>query len=102
MNIRDTLKNAREFIRRQGGAIAPLPITEEELDPSAQDDQSFQAYALEPTTSCQNVDYTYPDDYGITIANDSTNKCWIPVGLGHPLVRTVRLRYHILNLLNSW
>jgi len=63
MNTRDTLKNAREFIRKQGGEIAPLPITEEELDPSAQDDQSLQTFSLEPTT-CQNIDYIYPDDCG--------------------------------------
>ncbi len=63
MNARDTLKNAREFIRKQGGQIAPLPITEEELDPSAQDDQSLETFSLEPT-NCQNVEYSYPDDCG--------------------------------------
>ena len=53
MNARDTLKNAREFIRRQGGQIAPLPITEEELDPSAQEDQSLQTFSLEPAITIE-------------------------------------------------
>lgn len=64
MNMRDTLKNAREFIRAQGGVIAPLPITEEELDPSAQDDQSIQVNPLEPLSTFPDIGYTYPDDCG--------------------------------------
>ena len=47
MNTKDTLKKAREFIREQGGEVATLPLTEEELDPSAQDDQSLRLSGLE-------------------------------------------------------
>jgi hypothetical protein len=62
MRTHDTLKQARNFIRAQGGEIAPLTISEEEVNPETQDDLSLQAYALEPTTTCYSLDYRYPDD----------------------------------------
>jgi len=62
MGTYNSLKQARNFIRSQGGRVAPLAITEEELNPESQDDRSLQAYALEPTTTCYEVDYQYPDD----------------------------------------
>ena len=62
MNSHKSLRNAREFIRKQGGKIAPLMVSEEELNPETQDDLSLGAYALEPTTTCYEIDYNYPDD----------------------------------------
>lgn len=62
MGTHETLKHARDFVRAQGGEIAPLSISEEELNPELQDDLSLHAYALEPTASCFPVDYTYPND----------------------------------------
>jgi hypothetical protein len=62
MGPHSSLKQARDFIFRQNGIVAPLPISEEELNPELQDDLSLQAYALEPTTNCYAVDYTFPDD----------------------------------------
>ena len=66
MRTNDTLKTARNFIRSQGGSVAPLNISEEELGPENQDDLSLQAYALEPTTKCYAVDYNYPSDSGVS------------------------------------
>lgn len=57
-----SLKQAREFIFQQKGIVAPLPFSEEELNPELQDDLSLQAYALEPTANCYPVDYKFPDD----------------------------------------
>jgi hypothetical protein len=57
-----SLQKARDFIRAQGGEVSPLAISEEELNPEAQDDLSWQAYPLEPTISCYKVDYVYPGD----------------------------------------
>jgi hypothetical protein len=62
MGAHDALKKARDFIRFQGGEVAPLAISEEELNPEAQDDLTLQAYALEPTVTCYEVDYEYPED----------------------------------------
>ena len=62
MSHRNSLQKARDFIRAQGGQVTPLSITEEELNPEAQDDLSLQAYPLEPTSNCYKVDYNYPED----------------------------------------
>ncbi len=62
MSHRDSLQKARDFIRAQGGKVTPLSVTEEELNPEAQDDLSLQAYPLEPTLQCYNIDYQYPED----------------------------------------
>jgi len=64
MDAHETLKNARKFILRQGGKLAPLALSEEEIDPTSQEDISYQAYALENTTCCYPVEYKYPDDCG--------------------------------------
>lgn len=56
------LQKAREFIVAQGGQIAPLSISEEELNPDIQHDSSIQAYALEPMISCYPVEFTFPKD----------------------------------------
>ncbi len=58
------LRGAREFVAAQGGHVAPLPISEEELNPDVQDDLSVHAYALEDTAHTYPVDYKYPDDAG--------------------------------------
>ncbi len=50
------------FISRQEGEIAPLPISEEELNPTTQDDLAVRAYPLEAMTSCYSVDYRFPED----------------------------------------
>ncbi len=57
-----SLRQARDFIRAQGGEISPLSISEEEINPEAQDDASWQAYPLESTASCYPVNYAYPVD----------------------------------------
>ena len=62
MGTHDTLKQARDFIRAQGGKVAPLLVSEEEINPETQDDLSLRAYALEPTSTCYKVPYQYPDD----------------------------------------
>lgn len=62
MSHRASLQKARDFIRAQGGEVTPLSISEEELNPEAQEDLTLQAYALEPTTQCYQVDYRYPED----------------------------------------
>jgi hypothetical protein len=62
--VRDpnALQRAKAFIAAQRGRIAPLPISEEELNPDVQDDLSVQAYPLEDATRAYRVDYRYPDD----------------------------------------
>lgn len=60
--LHNSLKQARDFIFQQNGIVAPLPLSEEELNPELQDDLSLQAYALESTTNCYTVDYKFPDD----------------------------------------
>ncbi len=62
MSIQDALRLARDLISAQGGEIAPLSISEEELNPHVQDDLTHQAYPLEPMTSCYRVEYEFPND----------------------------------------
>jgi hypothetical protein len=62
MSSQDALRKARDFVSSQSGEIAPLPISEEEQNPRAQDDLSVRAYALESTTSCYRVNYEFPED----------------------------------------
>lgn len=62
MKSHQALKYAREFIRSQKGHIAPSAISEEELNPHSQDDMSLAAHPLEPTTTCYQVGYKYPED----------------------------------------
>lgn len=58
----NSLRLARNFISKQRGELAPLPISEEELNPELQDDLSFYATPLEAMTSCYPVNYVYPQD----------------------------------------
>ena len=46
----NALQRAKAFIAAQHGRIAPLPVSEEELNPDVQDDLSVQAYPLEDAT----------------------------------------------------
>lgn len=62
MSFHDALRKAKEFITAQGGELAPLMITEEELNPHAQDDLTNRAYAIEPITCCYRVSYRFPED----------------------------------------
>lgn len=62
MRPQESLRRAREFVSAQSGTIAPLPISEEELNPQVQDDLSLRAYALESTETCYPVEYAFPDD----------------------------------------
>jgi len=57
-----SLSKAKQFITSQGGQIAPLGISEEELNPDEQDDLSYQAYPLESMESCYRVDFNFPED----------------------------------------
>jgi hypothetical protein len=58
----ESLRRAREFISQENGIVAPMPFSEEELDPELQDDLSFQAHPLEPTTTTFGVGYSFPED----------------------------------------
>jgi hypothetical protein len=57
MNGKAALRKAKEFITAQGGEIAPLSISEEELNPDAQHDQSLTVDPLEPTETAFQVPY---------------------------------------------
>lgn len=56
------LQTARDFITAQGGRVAPLALSEEELNPSPQDDLSGQVYPLESMDSAFRVPYVFPDE----------------------------------------
>lgn len=57
------IQQAKDFIRTQaGGTIAPLPISEEEINPNLQDDLSYRARPLESTTQAYPVNFNFPDD----------------------------------------
>jgi hypothetical protein len=60
--VHNSLRQARDFIKHQNGIVAPLPLSEEELNPELQDDLSLQAFPLESTDSCYRVPYSFPDD----------------------------------------
>jgi hypothetical protein len=56
------LRKARDFIAAEGGEVAPLGISEEELNPDAQDDLTLQAEPLESTKSVYDVPYDCSKD----------------------------------------
>lgn len=62
MGHQEGLVRAREFVTRQNGQMAPLSVSEEELNPEPMDDASVQAYPLESMKQVYRVDYEYPDD----------------------------------------
>ena len=63
MSVRDSLRWAKEFIREQDGSVAPLPVSEEEVNPEIQDDLSLQAVLVEPKETGR-VPFDYPSDAG--------------------------------------
>jgi hypothetical protein len=62
MNGQIALRKAKNFIAAQGGEVAPLSISEEELNPDAQDDLTLQAEPLESMNSVYDVPYDYSKD----------------------------------------
>jgi hypothetical protein len=66
MGHKFALKAAREFLIAAGGRPAPLSLSEEELNPMAQDDHSLQAQALEPVDCSYPVAYSFPNDSSTT------------------------------------
>ncbi len=56
------LRKAKDFIAAQGGEVAPLSISEEELNPDAQDDLTLQAEPLESMNSVYDVPYDCAKD----------------------------------------
>lgn len=64
MRSHDVLRSAKEFIIRQGGEIAPLGLSEEDLNPHEQDDLTLRAHHIEPMDRVYAVDYNYPRDAG--------------------------------------
>jgi len=63
MNTR-SIRLAKDFITEQGGETAPLPLSEEEIDPSVQYDQEVTAKLLESKEEVYPVDYDHPEDAG--------------------------------------
>lgn len=61
MNGNVSLRKAKEFITAEGGEVAPLSVTEEELNPDVQDDMTLHAEALEKM-DVYDVPYEYPKD----------------------------------------
>jgi hypothetical protein len=64
MTQRLSLQAARDFITAQGGRVAPLSLSEEELNPALQDDLSLQVHPLEDMDRAYPVPYTFPDESG--------------------------------------
>src|ERR1035438_3082236 len=57
MNGNAALRKAKQFITAQGGQVAPLSISEEDLNPDAQEDVSMQVVLLESANSVYDVPY---------------------------------------------
>ena len=57
-----TLQKAKEFITAQGGQLAPLSVSEEELNPDTQDDLTLHAEPLESVEQAYAVPYSYPEE----------------------------------------
>lgn len=64
MKSHDVLRFAKEFITRQGGQVAPLGLSEEEINPQEQDDLTLRANFIEAMNTIYPVSYDYPDDAG--------------------------------------
>lgn len=61
MNGNVALRRAKDFITAEGGEVAPLSVSEEELNPDIQDDMTLHAEALE-AMDVYRVPYEYPED----------------------------------------
>lgn len=59
---RFALTQARSLITALNGEIAPLPVSEEVLNPTVQHDLTLVAYPLEDMSSTYTVDYHFPDE----------------------------------------
>ena len=57
MNGSAALRKAKEFIIAQGGQVAPMSISEEDLNPDAQDDMTMEVALLEAAHSVYDVPY---------------------------------------------
>jgi hypothetical protein len=62
MSHKAALKAAREFLTAAGGHPAPLSLSEEELNPTLQDDLSLRAIALESMDNLYPVPYSFPEE----------------------------------------
>jgi hypothetical protein len=62
VNGQIALRKAKDFIGAQGGQVAPLSISEEELNPDAQDDLTLHAEPLESMKSVYDVRYDCSKD----------------------------------------
>jgi len=62
MNGKAALRKAKEFITAQGGEVAPLSISEEELNPDVQDDMTMHVAPLESTDVVYDVPYNCHED----------------------------------------
>jgi hypothetical protein len=62
MSHKTALKAAREFLTAAGGRAAPLSLSEEELNPTLQDDLSLRAVALESMDRLYSVPYSFPEE----------------------------------------
>ena len=60
------LRFTKELITRQGGEVAPLALSEEELNPHEQEDLTVRARPLENMDAVYPIAYTYPDDASST------------------------------------
>ncbi|MGI8554669.1 MAG: hypothetical protein ACR2PL_28335 [Dehalococcoidia bacterium] len=59
---REALRRVRSLIASQNGVIAPLPISEEELNPEIQDDLSLRVTAIEPIGTIRRVPFQFPEE----------------------------------------
>src|SRR4051794_2815894 len=57
MKPHEALQKAKEFINAEGGEVAPLSISEEELNPDTQDDLTLHAEPIESMNQVYNVEY---------------------------------------------
>ena len=62
MSHNESLWRAKQFISSQGGQIAPMVLSEEELNPEEQDDLSYQAYPLESMDETYRIPFNFPED----------------------------------------
>lgn len=66
MKTQEALRQAKEFVTAQGGQVAPLGVTEEEINPESQDDLSLRAESIESMNQVYDVPYEYPQDSDCT------------------------------------
>jgi hypothetical protein len=62
----EALTSAKELISQQGGQVAPLSLSEEEISPHEPDDLTLRAVNIEATNRTYSVPYEYPDDSSVS------------------------------------